>query len=571
MRRYCTCFVFFLSFCWAQAQQGSDLFPKNVFESSPGPLYKAYFNDPDSAEVKIGYLITESEKSMKQRDFLSGLNHLLLALTLEPDAPANTRTTFNLNHHIGFALVNLHPRYALYFLKKSIVIYKSLPEKNRFMVFEIAGAISGIHNRLAEKDSTLHWLRVAKNEALAYHSNVGQASALNNLGVFFSRMGLRDSAIYYFRNALRTLGSGAPDQILSCSIHDNIAQERERDGDYRTALRTYRFNDSIYTLRDRPARFVSNRIRLLQVLRKTGKPDIRTEIEHLNRYVVHNRERLTDQDRIGFFRFAKNYFIETGAPVPAYRYDSLCVATKDSLDNKNKELIDRIISAFLQVQTIRFRRDAEVSRLESEAAQQTLRFTRQMTFVLVTAGAIGIGLLILFMRKRKRELDLAHRLTIAELRTKELEAKAMAQALEIQKRDITMVALHNTQVLDNRRRIVDRLTDILRQKKNNTEDALRTFIVELQTLEQVDDRARLVQENIDRANAEFYQVLSDRFPALSKAEVELCGYLRVNLPGKDIAALKNIAPASVKMSKNRLRKKLGIGPDSDLYAFIQGL
>jgi len=173
------------------------------------------------------------------------------------------------------------------------------------------------------------------------------------------------------------------------------------------------------------------------------------------------------------------------------------------------------------------------------------------------------------MRRRKRELDLAHRLTVAELRTKELEAKAMAQALEIQKRDITTVALHNTQVLDNRRHIVERLSDIVRQKKN-TEEALRTFIVELQTLEQVSDRARLVQENIDRANAEFYQMLSARFPTLSKAEVELCGYLRVNLSSKDIAALKNIAPASVKMSKNRLRKKMGVGPDADLYAFIQG-
>lgn len=438
------------------------------------------------------------------------------------------------------------------------------------MIFEIAGAISGIHNRLAEKDSVLHWLQVAKNEAFAYHSNIGQASSFNNLGVFFFRMGLRDSAIHYFRDALRTLKNGAPDRILSCSIHDNIAQLRELDGDYATALRTYRFNDSIYTLLDRPARFITNRIRLLQALRKIGKPDVSAEIEFLNRYVARKHERLSDEDRIGFYRFAKNYFIETGAPVPALRYDSLCLATMDSLERRNKELVDRIISAFLQVQTIRFQRDAEVYRLESEAAVQALRFSRRMTLALVLAGAIGIGLLVLFMRKRKRALDLAHRLAVVELQTKELEAQAMAQALEIQKRDITTVALHNIQVLDTRRRMVERLMDIVRQKKN-AEDALRGFIAELQSMEQVGDRTRLVQENIDRANAEFYQTLSARFPTLSKAEVELCGYLRVNLSSKDIAVLKNIAPASVKMSKNRLRKKLGILPDADLYAFVQGL
>lgn len=570
MRRCVTCMVFILKICCVQAQQQEDYFPKNVLESPVSPLGNAYLIKSDSTEEKIKYLIAESEKSLKRRDFLSRLNYLLLALTLEPDAAPNTITTFNLNHQLGNTLVNLHPQYALHFLKKSIAIYERLPEKNQLNKFEIAGAISGIHNRLSERDSVLHWLRVAKNEAFAYHSNIGQASSLNNLGVFFSRVGLRDSAMYYFRNALHTLGNGAPDRILSCSIHDNIAQIRERDGDYTAALRTYRFNDSIYTLLDRPARFLTNRIRLLQTLQKMGKPDLRAEIEYLNRYVSQKRERLSDQDRVVFFKFAKNYCIETGASVPALRYDSLCLAIQDSLDRRNKALTDRIMSAFLQVQTIRFQREAEVYRLESEAAVQALRFSRRMTLALVIAGTIGIGLLVLFMRKRKRAHDLAHRLAVAELQTKELEAQAMAQALEIQKRDITTVALHNTQVLDARRRIVERLTDIVRQKKN-TDEALRGFIAELQAAEQLGDRTRLVQENIDRANAEFYQTLSARFPALSKSEVELCGYLRVNLSSKDIASLKNIAPASVKMSKNRLRKKLGISPDADLYTFVQGL
>ncbi len=37
--------------------------------------------------------------------------------------------------------------------------------------------------------------------------------------------------------ALRTLGNGEQDDILFCSIHDNIAQEREREGGYQAALR----------------------------------------------------------------------------------------------------------------------------------------------------------------------------------------------------------------------------------------------------------------------------------------------------------------------------------------------
>lgn len=236
---------------------------------------------------------------------------------------------------------------------------------------------------------------------------------------------------------------------------------------------------------------------------------------------------------------------------------------KDNIKQKNKEQIDLITSAFLSIQTARFRREIEVHRMESAAA-------RQMTLLVSVTGLTGVGLLLLFMRRRRIELDLAHRLTVSELRTKELEAHAMTQALEATKRDITTVSLHNTQVLDNRRHMVERLSDIVRQKKN-MEGFLHALIAELQTQGQLGERAQIAQENIDRVNAEFYQALKNRFPSLTKSEVELCGYLRVGLSNKDIAALKNIAPASVKMGKNRLRKKLGLDAEGDLYGFMQRL
>ena len=97
---------------------------------------------------------------------------------------------------------------------------------------------------------------------------------------------------------------------------------------------------------------------------------------------------------------------------------------------------------------------------------------------------------------------------------------------------------------------------------------MRALLIELQSQNQISDRSIGLQSNIDSVNAEFYDNLKTKFPDLTKSEAELCGYIRIKLSTKDISILKNVAAASVKMGKNRLRKKLGLSPEADLYQFV---
>ena len=58
--------------------------------------------------------------------------------------------------------------------------------------------------------------------------------------------------------------------------------------------------------------------------------------------------------------------------------------------------------------------------------------------------------------------------------------------------------------------------------------------------------------------------LKHKFPKLTPADIQLLGYIKMELSNKQIAELKNIATQSVKIAKNRLRKKLNIAPGSDI-------
>lgn len=65
--------------------------------------------------------------------------------------------------------------------------------------------------------------------------------------------------------------------------------------------------------------------------------------------------------------------------------------------------------------------------------------------------------------------------------------------------------------------------------------------------------------------------LVTRYPQLSKTDLKLCVYIKLNLSTKEIAELMNISPRSVEMGRYRLRKKLNLGPNESIHAVLQQL
>lgn len=81
-----------------------------------------------------------------------------------------------------------------------------------------------------------------------------------------------------------------------------------------------------------------------------------------------------------------------------------------------------------------------------------------------------------------------------------------------------------------------------------------------------DDKTFEIQ--MDELHQEFFKKLKDRFPTLSGNDLRLCAYLRVGLNSKEIADILNIQPSSSYISRSRLRKKLSLRPEEDLYDFL---
>lgn len=66
----------------------------------------------------------------------------------------------------------------------------------------------------------------------------------------------------------------------------------------------------------------------------------------------------------------------------------------------------------------------------------------------------------------------------------------------------------------------------------------------------------------------FFATLTQHYPHLTKNDLKLCAYISLQLSNKEMAALLRISDSSVKMSRNRLKKKLNLGAKDNLTTFI---
>ena len=74
--------------------------------------------------------------------------------------------------------------------------------------------------------------------------------------------------------------------------------------------------------------------------------------------------------------------------------------------------------------------------------------------------------------------------------------------------------------------------------------------------------------HFDKVHNDFLVTLKNQYPNLTPSELKLCAYLRLNLSSKEIAQIMNISIKSVELARYRLRKKLQIQTEVNLFNFL---
>jgi DNA-binding CsgD family transcriptional regulator len=125
---------------------------------------------------------------------------------------------------------------------------------------------------------------------------------------------------------------------------------------------------------------------------------------------------------------------------------------------------------------------------------------------------------------------------------------------------------------DEKQKILQTLNEKIEKLKQNPDSVMRQSD-EIQRIidTHIDSEDNTFEIQIDELHQEFFDVLRNEYPDLTRYDLRLCVYIKMGFDSKEISDLLNIKPSSVYISRSRLRKKIGLDSEEDLHAFLNSV
>ena len=234
---------------------------------------------------------------------------------------------------------------------------------------------------------------------------------------------------------------------------------------------------------------------------------------------------------------------------------------KEAADNYRKTLvlIDSVnewirvsemeqLHLYYQFQRIKeeMKEQEKIHELYHQKKLSTMLFFIVLLIIMVT--------LILLLLNRKSIL----------LKNKELQCDRLAIEKEKKDREIAANLLDQTRKHNSSHHIIEQLSIV------NTEDEYSRKII-LDCIKQIKQQELNSSGSVDfdhifvEVHPKFFDNLLTDFPDLTRSDLRLCAYLKMNLNSKEIARINNITVNGVKAARKRLRKKFRINHTDESF------
>jgi len=186
-----------------------------------------------------------------------------------------------------------------------------------------------------------------------------------------------------------------------------------------------------------------------------------------------------------------------------------------------------------------------------------------------------LRLLILRQKQtHKREQDRLSYLHQLELdRTEKeivrLEYEKLEADVNYKNKELSTMTMHLVQ----RGKVLAKIKEVISSVIKNhdvseSSPSFRHLIRLIRDVEKGDQDLDHLTMHFNNVNTDFFNRLKDQFPELSQNDLKFCAYLRMNLSSKEMAQLMNITIKAVEVGRYRLRKKLQLMPETNLYEFL---
>ncbi len=193
-----------------------------------------------------------------------------------------------------------------------------------------------------------------------------------------------------------------------------------------------------------------------------------------------------------------------------------------------------------------------------------------------TIGAVTISILVLSLGASiisRQKLKIKNHQQLNEKNTVLYEAQkhAMEADLELKSKELTTHTLNLIQKNQLLEQLKSRLGEMIKDDKRDQRKELKQVIGLITINSNQEKNWNDFRVVFERVHENFFERLKKHTTSLTASELRLVALLKMNLSSPDISTMLGISQDSLRISRYRLRKKLGLDEGDSLAAFLQRL
>lgn len=380
---------------------------------------------------------------------------------------------------------------------------------------------------------------------------------LNNLGIVYQSLQQYDSALWYYRESLKTSEFVNDPLYFQASIYNNIGglflENKNADSAYASLITAMQVRIERDDLAGQAASFS----RLGEYYLLIRQPQKALDYFYKGIGVAKSIGSIDLQGNIAEKLYT--YFKQAGRADSALKYYEL--HNKFAQELNNKETVKELTRLELQSE---FREKQKIERLEQERLNSIYLFTALLLVLLL----LVFILLYFLMNNRLGRLKLEKNNLALTAQNSLLEKENFEKALEIRNKELSTHVMG----MIRKNETIGQIVEVLSTRANKDNDAfLNQIIRDLSNLQ--DEKVwEEFEVRYQQVHNKFYENLQSVNPHLTTNERRLCAFLRLNMTTKDISSITGQSLRSIEVARTRLRKKLNItNSEVSLVEFLNAL
>lgn len=162
------------------------------------------------------------------------------------------------------------------------------------------------------------------------------------------------------------------------------------------------------------------------------------------------------------------------------------------------------------------------------------------------------------------------RISTANKTIRKQEEERLQAELARNKKELAIAALHLANYQKKNEEMLHELKSLIPFLNNEGVEALRK-IIQINKADYENDFLTIFESQFRDVHTGFYERLDARHADLTPTEKKICTFLKMNLNTKEIAVLLHSTPASIEVTRSKIRKKIGLEHFQSLTEYIAGI